>query len=101
MTYYFTVGLNDKNTKTQLIGSDAAELLIADYIANNFAGGTVFPCKGVYKHENGKTVKENTFMIMLANITREEAIETANYFKTIFNQESVGVLPVNAEMAFI
>ena len=101
MTYYFTVGLNDKETKKQMIKTELAEMMIADYVANNFCGGTLFPCKGVYKHENGETVKENTFMLMLANITREEAIDTAEYFKTILNQESVGVLPVNAEMAFI
>ena len=101
MTYYFTVGLNDKETKTQLISSEVAEILIADYIANNFEGGTIFPCKGVYKHENGQTVKENTFMIMLANISREDALNTAEAFKAMFNQESIGILPVDAEMAFI
>lgn len=101
MTYYFTIGLNDQNTKTQLIKTDVAEMIIADYIAANFLGGTLFPCKGIYKHENGTTVKENTFMLMLANITKEEAIETAEHFKTVFNQESIGVLPINAEMAFI
>ena len=101
MTYYLTVGLNDKNEKIQLVSTEEAEAIIADYIAENFIGGTVFPCKGVYKHENGQTVKENTFMIMLANITKEEALKAADYYKNVFNQESIGILPINAEMDFV
>ena len=101
MTYIMTVGLNDKNTKTQLVTTEEAEAMIAEYIAANFLGGTLYPCKGVYKHENGVTVKENSFTILLANITREDATKAADFFKLALNQESIGILPINAEMDFV
>lgn len=96
------IGLNDKETKTQKITTKDGFLLVQYYIANNFAyGGSVSTLKGVYKHENGQVVIENSLKIELVLDSEEfEKVEAMKeYFTKAFNQESVLVISYGVKMA--
>lgn len=86
-----SVGLNDRETKTQLVNTDAAEDYIADVIADEIGFGTIYRTKGVYKHDDGHTVKENTIVIVIDDIDRTKALKLSEQFARKFNQESVAV----------
>ena len=86
----FYIGLNDKDTKTQLITT-----LNAYHIVTNILGvdSTISDCKGVYTHEDGTVTTENTLEVVLldfdSKMTREWVTDKANAIKQALNQESV------------
>lgn len=86
----FYIGLNDKDTKTQLITT-----LNAYHIVTNILGvdSTISDCKGVYTHEDGTVTTENTLEVVLldfdSKMTREWVTDKANAIKVALNQESV------------
>lgn len=89
--YTYFLGLNDKDTKTQLVRNADALHNVLSLVASQLWGGTVTESNGVFKHEDGTIVIENTIKIetlgfltdgeVYENFARELAIE--------FNQESV------------
>ena len=93
--YEIYMGLNDKDTKTQKIDTLEAYKIVSNQVAQRFDGGTVFQASGVYKHENGTVVIENTLKIEIIlfdkSITEKSVREFVEYLKTTFNQESLAV----------
>ena len=101
--YTLYLGLNDKDTKTQKIDTIEAYKVCQNMCADFFGGGTIFSAKGVYKHDDGSIVIENTLRIEVLefnNSIREQVRDFVGTLKSVFNQESVAVQieQVNSEL---
>lgn len=89
--YILYVGLNDKDTKTQKIDTLSAYNLTNNILLNYVEGATVTQSKGIYKHNNGNVVIENTLIIELL-FTDKTTVETiAKELKMALNQESIAI----------
>lgn len=89
--YILYVGLNDKDTKTQKIDTLSAYNLTNNILLNYVEGATVTQSKGIYKHNNGNIVIENTLVIELL-FTDKTTVETiAKELKMALNQESIAI----------
>jgi len=90
--YTLYVGLNDKETKTQKISTVEAYKIIENLLLNlNVEGATIFEAKGLYKHENGEYVIENTLRIEIMFVEKPIVKQLVDSIKLILNQESVAV----------
>lgn len=90
------VGLNDKDTKKQIIMDDVAKEVIIYAIVKQKLDFTLFECNGVYTHENGVAVIEKSFKIELLCFENEKAfnekiLQVVKDLKIMLNQESVAV----------
>ena len=89
--YILYVRLNDKDTKTQKIDTLSAYNLTNNILLNDVEGATVTQSKGIYKHNNGNVVIENTLIIELL-FTDKTTVETiAKELKMALNQESIAI----------
>lgn len=89
--YILYVGLNDKDTKTQKIDTLSAYNLTNNILLNYVEGATITQSKGIYKHNNGNIVIENTLVIELL-FTDKTTVETiAKELKMALNQESIAI----------
>ena len=89
--YILYVGLNDKDTKTQKIDTLSAYNLTNNILLNYVEGATITQSKGIYKHNNGNIVIENTLVIELL-VTDKTTVETiAKELKMALNQESIAI----------
>lgn len=89
--YVLYVGLNDKDTKTQKIDTISAYNLANNILLNYVEGATVTQSKGIYKHNNGNVVIENTLIVELL-FTDKNTVETiAKELKIALNQESIAI----------
>lgn len=97
------LGLNDKDTKTQKVDTIEAYKVCENLCADFFSGGTIFSAKGVYKHDNGDIVIENTLRIEIFDFDGsiyERIRDFVGTLKSVFNQESIAVQieQVNSEL---
>ena len=95
----FYIGLQDKNTKTELIKYDEARKIIANRL-NLF---TIQQAQGCYKYNDGSLCNENTLIITVFENYSDNYIKVlVNNFKLDFNQECIGVEIVdNCNINFI
>ena len=90
MTKKYTIylGLNDKNTKKQIIRTAEAYSILAGI----FEAATITRAIGFYKHDDGTRIQEKTLKIEYLDFSGGFDIEkTAAVLKDTFNQESVAV----------
>lgn len=99
--YVLTIGLFDKDTKKLELDPANAQALLNNEVARRFDGATVMSADGVYRHNNGETVREPSLRVELCYTTREAAVELATWAKTAFNQESIMFEAVQEEVDFI
>lgn len=85
------VGLNDKDSKKQEISTEDALTFTHYMLMNHCDGATISTAKGIYKHDNGDIVTENTIRIELLFIDDETVKRIVEKLKNHFNQESVAV----------
>ena len=84
------IGLNDKDTKSQLIST-----LDAYRIVNNIleTDSTITECKGVYTHKDKTITVENTLEVVLLdfdnNLNRDWVRNKTDKIKLALNQESI------------
>lgn len=83
------LGLNDQNTKVQVISTKKAFCFVADLCNDYFNGATISLCDGLYKHTNGEKVSEQTIKIELFNASQDMLHQFIGYIKKQFNQESI------------
>lgn len=87
----FYIGLNDKETKVQEISTENARKIIENIFYKNTEGCTIFNGSGIYKHENGYKVKENTLIVECFEMRENEIYFICEYLKKALNQESIAV----------
>lgn len=85
------IGLNDKDTKTQVVKTSEALEILGAYIVKNLGIGTLSEAAGVYTHDNGDTVIENTLRCEFYTEDSAPVMEFAKWAKASLNQESIAV----------
>lgn len=88
--YTLTIGLNDKETKTQLVATSDAYQMVKDIIPDD---KTMYLVEGNYTHENGDKVTEKSIRVELFYFEDAEATNKVKSYvakiKKALNQESV------------
>ena len=95
------VGLNDKDTKTQKIDTLEAYKIVSNLLVATVGGGTIYQAQGIYKHDNGDIVIENTLRIEIIEASEKEIDYIIKTLKTILNQEAIILQTENIESKLI
>ena len=82
------VGLNDKDTKKQIINKAGARKIIMDIVGDC----TISDAYGCYTHENGSKVKEKTLKVELLFKADNEVMKYCQELKKELNQESIALV---------
>ena len=83
------VGLNDKDTKAQKIDTLEAVKIAENLVCDMCGGGTIYNAVGVYTHDDGTIITENTLRIELID-TAAAALDTLiTALKAVLNQEAI------------
>jgi hypothetical protein len=103
MTKRFTlsIGLNDKDTKVQKISTIEAYKTIENVIVEKLGGGSIFEGRGIYKHDDGQIVIENSLMVQLYDCPQSSVLEVSNILKAALNQESIILTSEEVNSQFI
>lgn len=93
--YTISIGLNDKDTLVPVDTYEHASVEIAGRLAQLGVGATITRGTGVYKHERGDVVVEDTVVISIIDFGGAwQRLERAFYdgIKRDYNQESIAVM---------
>ena len=101
MYYKLFIGLNDQHTKKQETATENAVSIVSRYAVERFGGVTISTARGVYTHENGDTIEENTIIVEVFGVPRTLVEAFADDMKRIFNQESIGLAEFQTLLEFI
>lgn len=86
------IGLNDKDSKVQEVGTLDAYKMVSNVIE---VDSTITEGRGIYKHEDGTVVSEVSLIVELLdfdNILSKGWVKNKiNQIKTLLNQESIAV----------
>lgn len=82
------IGLNDKDTKRQEINTTEAIKLLTNMLTD-IGGATIYEATGIYTHENGDIIIENTLRVELIGIDENIILNKIKVLKLLFNQESI------------
>lgn len=86
------IGLNDKDTKQQELSNLEAKAEISAILFKYFPNGfTLQECQGMYKHDDGTVVCENTIKIILLYCNTGMLFEVIQDLKDKLNQECIAV----------
>lgn len=84
------IGLNDRETKTQLISTLDAYRLVNNILSTD---STITECKGVYTHDDGSITTENTLEVVLldfdGSLNMGWVKSKATAIKLALNQEAI------------
>ena len=96
------IGLNDKDTKCQEITNLDAKAEISAILFKYFPNGvTLQECQGMYRHEDGTVVCENTIKVTLFNYEFVGISNVIEEIKHKLNQESVATEYLETIVNFI
>lgn len=87
----FYIGLNDKESKVQEIETQNAKKIIESIFCDVLDGCTIYSARGIYKHDNGEKVIENTFIVECFDVMEKDIYFICEYLKKALNQESIAV----------
>jgi hypothetical protein len=88
--FILNVGLNDKDQKVQKITTLEAYKIVENILLNNGLNGfTIYQGKGLYKHDNGSIVYENTLIIEIIGSENKTIDKIIQLLKIALNQESI------------
>lgn len=93
-SYNLYIGLNDKDTKKQVIPTEAVQALVQSEVAKRFDGGTVYLADGIYKHENGEVIIEKTIKVEITFYDEDNNASIRSFcdwLKMVLNQEAIAV----------
>ena len=97
--YIFSIGLNDKDSKMQEINTIDCYKLATNLLIEYFGWWTINEGKGVYTHDDGTIVIENT---LICSVCTDKNIDKFIHdAKKIFNQESILVQKINSDVKFL
>lgn len=94
------IGLNDKDTKRQKIDTVEAFKMVSNLITVFADGGTIYRATGIYRHDSGEIVIENTLRVELIEIDERPLTELVKALKAALNQESIIIQREHIESAF-
>lgn len=84
------IGLNDKNTKKQIISNKKAYAIICATLKNQGLDGfTISLNKGVYIHDDNTITEENTYKIEIVFASNLQINNIIKELKILLNQESI------------
>lgn len=83
------IGLNDKTLKRQIIDTVEATKIVYNIIVDCSDGGTIYSATGVYRHDDGTVVIENTLRVELFNVDPAIVDRIIYRSKIALNQESI------------
>lgn len=91
LTFY--IGLNDKDAKVQTMPTmEAGRLVERIFVNHDCDGATITSARGVYKHEDGTIVTEETIMVYVFEFGEPLDVRAiCNDLKVALNQESIAV----------
>ena len=87
-----SIGLLDKDSKTQLIDNEQAMKTVNNCFLSRLDAFTVYYAKGVYTHENGQQVQENTIRVEVVAFNDNDynnTIQSIKEVKQLLNQETI------------
>lgn len=89
----FFIGLNDKDSKVQVINTlEAAHIVERVFIKHNADGATITSGKGIYKHNDGTIVAEETLIVQVFQFGEPVPVQAiCDDLKLLLNQESIAV----------
>lgn len=101
--YHLTIGLNDKDEKIQVVKTSDAKNILANILLKEYGlyAYTMFECSGVYTHDDGTMVSENSLRIEIASDDELNIRAIATSIKNALNQESVMVKHTMSDIDFI
>ena len=82
------IGLNDKDTKKQEVNTTEAIKLLTNMLTD-IGGATIYEATGIYTHDDGKIIIENTLRVELIGIEENIILNKIKVLKLLFNQESI------------
>lgn len=100
VSYKVFVGLNDAESKKQEIATEDAMIMVSLYLASHFEGATVYPATGVYRHNDGTVVRENSLVIELVYVTDFMVESLVQHCQKILNQESIMIMRTECGVQF-
>ena len=99
--YTLYIGLNDKDTKRQQLDNLEASKIVQNILTEITGGGTIYNATGVYKHDDGTIIIENTLRVEIVAAALEAVRKAIEFIKTALNQESVILQTERVESVFI
>lgn len=99
--YTLYIGLNDKDTKRQQIDNLEASKVVQNILTEKTGGGTIYNATGVYKHDDGTIIIENTLRVEILAAALDPIKEAVTVIKTALNQESIILQTERVESVFI
>ena len=86
------IGLNDKNSKIQVINTlDAYKILMNLVKAAGYEGATISEATGFYTHESGEITIEKTLRVEILFADENKTRAFAEAAKRALNQESIAI----------
>lgn len=101
LKYTLYIGLNDQNTKQQEISTLEAFKIVQNILSDKTGGGTVYNATGIYKHDCGEIVIENTLRVEIVAAPLEAVKNAIQIIKTALNQEAVILQTENIESILV
>lgn len=96
------VGLNDKDTKQQELSNLEAKAEISAILFRYCPDGfTLQECQGMYKHNDGTVVCENTIKVILLGYNMSMIYEIIEDLKRKLNQECIAVERIETYVKFV
>lgn len=99
--YTLYIGLNDQHTKNQEISTLEAFKIVQNILSDKTGGGTVYNATGIYKHDNGEIVIENTLRVEIVAAPLEMVQGAIRVIKSALNQEAVILQTENIESVLV
>lgn len=98
--YTMYIGLNDKDTYTQLIPYEEAEKKVSGIALKYVDGFTELSAKGTYKDEKGIITHENSLVFEFSSATDQQMKAVMNEVLKELNQNSILVEKQNVNREF-
>ena len=96
------IGLNDKDTKRQELTNLDAKAEISAILFRYFPNGfTLQECQGMYRHEDGTVVCENTIKVILFDYNIGLVSDAVKDLKLKLNQECIAVERIETTINFV
>lgn len=89
LTYTLYIGLNDKDTYTQLISNDDARAIVDDICFKYVDAFTSSEARGSWTDESGVPTYENTLIYMFSDTSEEQITAIMDEVLTALNQSSI------------